>query len=182
MASVLHSTINNLYELETLLPQCLPSSTATLGSKVYVLNYNYAWVERNSGGGGGAVNPNPNPGTSDYNDLTNVPVINLVGNAANPVILQALAFGTYSLLGEYKYTAADVDIMTAATKLFLEVSDDNLSGNKIVKFEDYEDGERYVESIIFDGATYTAQKTYPSRSDDVIGIPELEIDTLFAGL
>lgn len=70
----------------------------------------------NTGGGGGSG------GVSDYNELQNRPVINIVGT---DVVISGLTTGVYNIDGTWKVTADDVERTTNKDDLFYVINDGN---------------------------------------------------------
>ena len=73
---------------------------------------------------------NGSGGTSDYNDLQNVPVKNLVGAESNPIILSQLQEGNYILTGFYKFTETDSEI-NRINRTEISVANDIVTDEKI---------------------------------------------------
>lgn len=48
-----------------------------------------------------------NVGTTNYNELSNKPILNVIGTSSSPVVLQTLSNGIYNLSGYYKVLASD---------------------------------------------------------------------------
>ena len=80
-----------------------------------------------TGGGGGAG------GTSNYNELSNKPIINLNGAENNPIVFNTLSIGTYLIKGRYKYTKDDQ--IKNTDLLLLNVFIDSINNKKVCKFE-----------------------------------------------
>ena len=70
-----------------------------------------SWISAliNQGGGGGSG------GVSDYDQLTNRPVINIAGTG---IVISSLATGVYNIEGTWKITDDDVERETLADDLF----------------------------------------------------------------
>ena len=112
-------------------------------------------------------------GTTNYNDLENKPIINLIG--VLPVDLSILEVGTYNIRGNYKYNE-NGDTHTFAETHLVQVFQDSVTQNKIVRFDIYKDDKRYTQSIIYDNTTgiYT-EELYPYSTlvvSDTANLPE----------
>lgn len=166
---VVHYIADVAADMNILPPHVSPGSTCLVletGQK-YIMNTVRAWVfigtgSGNAGGGGGVVPPET--ATTDYNKLTNIPIDNVAGTVDAPIVFQNLAFGNYNISGSYIYTTADANVKTAAPEFYIEVLEDDITKEKIVKIEDYEDGAFYVKTIRFNGTAFTETKIYPSRT------------------
>lgn len=75
-----------------------------------------SWISAliNQGGGGGSG------GVSDYDQLTNRPVINIAGIG---IVISSLATGVYNIEGTWKITDDDVERETLADDLFYVMND-----------------------------------------------------------
>ena len=75
-----------------------------------------SWISAltNQGGGGGSG------GVSDYDQLTNRPVINIAGTG---IVISSLATGVYNIEGTWKITDDDVERETLADDLFYVMND-----------------------------------------------------------
>lgn len=75
-----------------------------------------SWISAltNQGGGGGFG------GVSDYDQLTNQPVINIAGTG---IVISSLATGVYNIEGTWKITNDDVERETLADDLFYVMND-----------------------------------------------------------
>ena len=59
------------------------------------------------GGGCVVVSGGSGSGSSNYNDLINVPIQNLEGTNIQPIVFSELDFGNYVFTGYYKYNQND---------------------------------------------------------------------------
>lgn len=126
-------------------------------SSWYILNHQGAWISmKNTGGAEEGEGMN-------YNELENAPVVNLTGTEEKPIILQKLDYGSYAVTGPYKVVPEDEGFLLNPSVFSMTVLDDNITSNKVVKIEDYEDGELYIETIIFTNDGYIKDKVYPTR-------------------
>ena len=90
------------------------------------------------GGGGGGI--------SNYNELTNKPIINLTGLTA--INLSTLNEGLYNVKGNYIYNAADTKVKTFASPRLLQVLlDDSVTDAKNIVFEYFENGRHFAKII-----------------------------------
>ena len=78
-------------------------------------------------------------GTTNYNDLENKPIINLIG--VLPVNLNILEVGTYNIRGNYKYEENGETHTFAETHL-VQVFQDSVTQNKIVRFDIYKNDNK----------------------------------------
>ena len=97
---------------------------------------------------------NGSGGTSDYNDLQNVPVKNLVGAESNPIILSQLQEGNYILTGFYKFTETDSEI-NRINRTEISVANDIVTDEKIITYFYMSNGKPYIKAI-----TYQEDNTY----------------------
>jgi hypothetical protein len=115
----------------------------------------------NYGGTGGGAG-----GTSDYNDLSNKPLINITGSSTSPVVLNTLNYGCYMIKGSFVYTAKDTDVKTVSYQNYIEITQDTVSGRKVANFSTFEDGAYYIYNIYFnDDETCLVDKTPIKKSD-----------------
>ena len=107
-------------------------------------------------GRGGGNNPGGS-GTSNYNELTNKPITNLVGLTA--INLSALTVGLYNIRGNYVFNSEDVENKTFPSPTFVKVLLDTKSGDKIVTYDIYENGKHLTYTIDFyPDSTYKVDK------------------------
>lgn len=99
-------------------------------------------------------------GTSNYNELTNKPITNLVGLTA--INLSALTVGLYNIRGNYIFNASDSEIKSFASPTFVKIMLDTVTGDKIATFDVYENGKHLTYSIDFlaDGSYKVDKYTY----------------------
>lgn len=108
--------------------------------------------------GGGCVVVNGNGGSLNYNDLMNVPIINLTGTSIQPVVFSELAFGNYIVTGYRKYNQNDI-VYLEATPTYVQVFEDDVTLKKVVRTEIFENGEYYMVALIYeDDGTYSTKK------------------------
>lgn len=97
-------------------------------------------------GGVSAGSSGSSASSSNYNDLTNVPIINKVGSESAPVNLEELPNGVYKVEGSFKYTT-DGEIKNVDSAIVQVTTDEN--GQKVVKTELFEDGNFKVQVITY---------------------------------
>lgn len=108
--------------------------------------------------GGGCVVVNGGGGSSNYNDLMNVPIVNLTGTSMQPVVFSELAFGNYIVAGYRRYNQNDT-VYLETTPTYVQVFEDDVTLKKIVRTEIFENGEYYMVALIYeDDGTYSTKK------------------------
>ena len=108
--------------------------------------------------GGGCVVVNGDGGSSNYNDLIIVPVVNLTGTSMQPVVFSELAFGNYIVAGYRRYNQNDT-VYLETTPTYVQVFEDDVTLKKIVRTEVFENGEYYMVALIYeDDGTYSTKK------------------------
>lgn len=96
-------------------------------------------------------------GTSNYNELSNKPITNLVGLTA--INLSTLTVGLYNIRGNYIFNAKDNEIKSFNSSTFVEVMLDTVTGDKIVTFDVYENSKHLTYSIdYFEDGSYRVDK------------------------
>lgn len=79
----------------------------------------------------------------------------LVGTEENPIILNTIEAGTYMLTGYYKYITLDEEIEQIILTQ-ISVTEDFITGNKIVTYEYLANGKPYLRVITYyDDGTYS---------------------------
>ena len=108
--------------------------------------------------GGGCVVVNGGGGSSNYNDLMNVPIVNLTGTSMQPVVFSELTFGNYIVAGYRRYNQNDT-VYLETTPTYVQVFEDDVTLKKIVRTELFENGEYYMVALIYeDDGTYSTKK------------------------
>ena len=108
--------------------------------------------------GGGCIVVNGDGGSSNYNDLINVPIVNLIGTSIQPVVFSELAFGNYIVTGYRRYNQNDI-VYLETTPTYVQVFEDDVTLKKIVRTEIFENGEYYMVALIYeDDGTYSTKK------------------------
>ena len=104
------------------------------------------------GGGGG--------GSSDYNDMSNVPIKNITGTSANRFInFAGLDAGHYNLKGYYKKDSQS-ELQNVSEFIDLTVKTDTVTNKKVIQFFTIEDGVLYSNLIVYNnGVIEKEQKT-----------------------
>lgn len=101
--------------------------------------YGHSWCTGGSEGGGG---------TTDYNDLSNKPIVNLTGTESSPVTFSDLEYGNYLIKGFYRYSASDESKQSIS--LSVTITQDQESNSKVAKFEVIENQEVIVIAVFYD--------------------------------
>lgn len=126
--------------------------------------------------GGGCVIINGDGGSSNYNDLTNLPIINLIGTSMQPVVFSELNFGNYIITGYRKHNQDDI-VYLEETPTNVQVFEDDITLKKVVRLEVFENNEYRMVALIYeDDGTYSTKKfsfsTNSSGDSGEIIIPE----------
>jgi len=93
-------------------------------------------------------------GTTNYNKLLNIPIVNLEGTDTNRIILNSLNYGTYSLTGYYYYTSTDTENRNLPYTTLVKIKQDTITNRKVASFETFEDSCFYVYNIYFNEDAY----------------------------
>ena len=88
-------------------------------------------------------------GTSNYNELINLPIKNLIGTDSSPIIISNLNYGNYLIKGSYKYNS-NSELLKEDTFKNIQVFKDETSQNKIAKFEVFENKEYYIITLTYE--------------------------------
>lgn len=88
-------------------------------------------------------------GTSNYNELINLPIKNLIGTDSSPIIISNLNYGNYLIKGSYKYNSNSKLLKEDIFKN-IQVFKDETSQNKIAKFEVFENKEYYIITLTYE--------------------------------
>lgn len=88
-------------------------------------------------------------GTSNYNELINLPIKNLIGTDSSPIIISNLNYGNYLIKGSYKYNS-NSKLLKEDTFKNIQVFKDETSQNKIAKFEVFENKEYYIITLTYE--------------------------------
>lgn len=94
-----------------------------------------------SGGGGAA-------GTTNYNNLINIPIKNLKGAESEPIIFSQLDYGNYLMSGYYQYNTTSV-VYIESIPMNVRVFQDDITLQKVVSFEIFENGEYFLVTLIY---------------------------------
>lgn len=110
--------------------------------------------------GHGCGNVSGGSGTSNYNELSNKPIANLVGLTA--INFSTLTVGLYNIRGNYIFNKEDGEIKSFPSPVFVKVLLDTVSGDKIVTYDVYENGKHLTYSIDYfaDGSYKVDKYTY----------------------
>lgn len=95
--------------------------------------------------------------TGNYNDLTNRPIIRLVGES-DPIIISELDDGFYSIIGSYCYYQGDTINIAIANKYF--VVENNANNVSIIKIEG-----NGLKRYTYSSSTGLAEERYATVSD-----------------
>lgn len=106
-------------------------------------------------------------GTSDYNQLTNIPIKNITGTEGSPVNFSLLSFGQYKITGYYIFNK-DSEVFNSST-LYISIFEDNETKKKIVKFEEFENSQFYIMTLTYeDDGTYIEDRFSPSQGSSEV--------------
>ena len=108
-------------------------------------------------GGGGSGS---GEGTSNYNELSNKPITNLVGVTA--INLSSLTVGLYNIRGKYILNAEDKEEKVFPSSTLVQILLDTKTGDKIATYDVYEEGKHLTYSIdyLVDGSYKVDKYTY----------------------
>lgn len=120
-----------------------------------------------SGDGGG--------GTSNYNDLTNKPITNLTGTDSKPIVLGDLFTGEYLIKGTYIYNKSDEN-KKETLLLHVSVSLDEVTKERVCKFEKCEDGTWFMYVVIIRTDDYLVNKySFSKPSNNILFVAQSEL-------
>ena len=120
------------------------------------------------GGGGGG-------GTSNYNDLTNKPITNLTGTDSKPIVLGGLFTGEYLIKGTYIYNESDEN-KKETLLLHVSVSLDEVTKERVCKFEKCEDGTWFMYVVIIRTDDYLVNKySFSKPSNNILFVAQSEL-------
>lgn len=102
-------------------------------------------------------------GVSDYNQLSNTPIKNLIGTENSPVDLSALSYGRYNIAGSY-VIASDSEVITLDDQRVFSVYNDSVTGDKVIYYDIIKNGEVVHMYITYgnDGSTKEEEKVLVS--------------------
>lgn len=108
-------------------------------------------------GGGGSGS---GEGTSNYNELSNKPITNLVGVTA--INLSSLTVGLYNIRGKYILNVEDKEEKVFPSSTLVQILLDTKTGDKIATYDVYEQGKHLTYSIDYlaDGSYKVDKYTY----------------------
>lgn len=102
------------------------------------------------GGGGGSGEA---PSITNYDNLTNIPIVNLIGSSAQYFVsLAGLDYGFYKLQGYYKEDIGEVAKETISP-MFLQVTQDEQTHNKIITYSSIKDQKKLQHILIYENAS-----------------------------
>ena len=121
------------------------------------------------GGSGGG-------GTSDYTDLINVPVQVLNGTNVQPIVFSELDYGNYLFSGYYKHNQNGT-IYIESTPTNVQVFQDDITLNKIVRLEYFENSEYYMVAFIYEEDGTYAEKKFSFKTGSSSDVNTEAIET-----
>lgn len=110
-------------------------------------------------------------GTNNYNELINLPFKNIIGTISSPINFSNLEFGNYVLQGKYTYDGNEV--FSTSSPRIIQVFTDNVTNEKIIKFELFEDYVYYVVNVIYNSEGQYVEEKHSFQ-------PEVDSDDLEA--
>ena len=96
------------------------------------------------GWGGGA------DGSTDYDKLKNVPVMNLTGTEQAPVYLPTLEYGNYNIKGSYRWGQKETLVGEFEEDHFIRVIKDEVTHKKVIMYDTVIDGELTMVTITYE--------------------------------
>ena len=126
-------------------------------------------------GRGGSGSGTGGNGTSNYNELSNKPITNLVG--ATAINLSSLTVGLYNIRGKYILNAEDKEEKVFPSSTLVQILLDTKTGDKIATYDVYEQGKHLTYSIDYlaDGSYKVDKYTYEiinTNADTTEELPE----------
>lgn len=94
-------------------------------------------------GGGGST------GTTNYNNLINIPIKNLKGTDTNPIVFSDLDYGNYLMSGYYQYNANSL-VCIESIPTNIQVFQDTITLQKVVCFEIFENNEYFLVTLTYE--------------------------------
>ena len=88
-------------------------------------------------------------GTTNYNDLSNRPIVNLTGTESSPIVLHMLEYGIYLIKGFYHYNASD-ELKQFTSPINMQIFEDVATQQKVAKFEIIENQELIIITVFYD--------------------------------
>lgn len=96
--------------------------------------------------------------SNDYNKVQNVPITNVgTKTEGNFIVLSGLAEKHYNLIGYYKVDSDD-DVHYTDSAIDLLVYKDAVTGYKVVQYFTTENGDVYLNTHVYDGATKVSEE------------------------
>lgn len=91
-------------------------------------------------------------GTTNYNDMSNLPITNKTGDEQTPISLEQLDYGRYNLTGYYKLNDGGESLQTPkGAPLDVIITEDVGTGAKIATYDVIKNGELTTILIGFSG-------------------------------
>jgi hypothetical protein len=121
--------------------------------------------------GGASAYGASSSGTSNYNELSNKPITNLVGLESSPIVLYDLDFGNYIIQGAYSNTAID-SIKQFSSPKSLSIEVDEETGKKVALYFTVENEITYLNQLVFfnENLCIVKKTTWESSSSSDISI------------
>lgn len=109
-----------------------------------------------------------------YDDIINAPILNIIGYSENPVLFSNLTPGRYVIKGYYRYNSKSEVFNTS--DLFIEVYNDQLTNNRMIKFEQFENSIMYIVVIdYYQEDEFTEDRLVVSSSTEIETANNLKI-------
>lgn len=121
-----------------------------------------------SGGGGGG-------GTTNYDELSKKPIINLYGLPNNPIVISTLNAGLYLLKGYYKFNTITESLSYDNDVLLLTVTVDYFSGQKNAFFTRTENNQYITYLVTYEKNSEAYKISHPSDGvkDEIVFVTVL---------
>ena len=107
--------------------------------------------------GNGWSTGNSEGGTTNYDDLSNKPIVNLTGTENSPINFSDLEYGNYLIKGFYKYSVIDEN-RQFLSPIMVSVVMDNHTEEKACKYEIVENQDFLIITVYYNGETFTEDR------------------------
>ena len=105
-------------------------------------------------------------GVTDYNELSNKPIINRVGTQENPIVFSGLGYGEYCITGYYKQDDLD-DLHNTENAVQVAILKDQQTHFKVIKYQTVELGVIFVHTIAYGSNGIVSSHTkFPMKGTD----------------